>query len=197
LHVRFTKFCIATYAIRNIYANSEAECGYSDAEYSAIIRTVAAASHVLDWALSLSPVSKDRLRYLGDFGFATLSFCAFFVLQAVQAFRSANLDVDELLDTVEDISLLMTELAMDQKHTPAVYGKSLLLLLAKIRDPDARQNDDDVAGSQDFAVSNAISRKGLLSATRGLSGNEPSTFATFIGGQTWDFIALFPDLLRT
>jgi hypothetical protein len=168
--------------------------GLLPAEKDAIAKCVEAASQLLAWALDLGPVSKDRLRYLGDFGFVMLSFCAFFILQAFQAFGPAIPQSDDYLDIVEDAAQLMTELAMDSKHAPAVYGKSILLLLAKVRDPSLSQPQfDNIAdASQESTVSNARSRNGTLSDTQGLVGHEPSSF---VPDQTWDFTSLFPDML--
>jgi hypothetical protein len=193
-HIRFTQFCITTYSIRPIKVVSDEADGLLPAQKDAIARCVEAASQLLAWALDLGPVSKDRLRYMGDFGFVTLSFCAFFILQAFQAFGPAIPQSDDYLDIVEDAAQLMTELAMDSKHAPSVYGKSILLLLAKVRDPNLSQPqfDHNVYASQESTASNMRSRNGVLSDTQGLLGHEPSSF---VPDQTWDFTSLFPDML--
>ena len=173
--------------------NTDGPDGLLPAQKDAIAKCVESASQLLAWALDLGPVSKDRLRYLGDFGFVMLSFCAFFILQAFQAFGPEIPESDDHLDIVEDSAQLMIELAMDSKHAPAVYGKSILLLLAKLRDSNLSQSQaDNVNVSQESAASNTRSRNGTLLDTPGLVGHEPSSY---VPDQTWDFTSLFPDML--
>jgi hypothetical protein len=192
-YIRFTQFCIATYSIRPLKVSGERPDSLFPAQKEAIANCVEAASHVLAWALDLGPASKDRLRYLCDFGFVMLSFCAFFILQAFQAFGPTIPHNDEYLDTVAEAAQLMTELAMDLKHAPAVYGRSILLLLEKMRDRDARQSQLDGNNlSQSSAISNARPINGRISDTRGIVGHDPSSF---VPDQTWDFTSLFPDML--
>jgi hypothetical protein len=191
-HTRFTQFCITTYAIRRIKVDECWTMGLLPAQKDAVAKCVEAASHVLVWALDLGPVAKDRLRYLCDFGFVMLSFCAFFILQSFQAFGPAIPSSEEYLDTVAEAAQLMTELAMDSKHAPAVYGRSILALLEKVRDPDAKQSQlDGNNPSRGSAVSNR-SRGGMVSDTQSVVGHDPSSF---VPDQTWDFTSLFPDML--
>lgn len=192
-HIRFTQFCITTYSIRPLDVSADRPAGLLPAQKEAIANCVEAASQVLAWALDLGPASKDRLRYLYDFGFVMLSFCGFFILQAFQAFGSAIPQSDEYLDTVAEAAQLMTELAMDSKHAPAVYGRSILLLLEKVKDPNTRQSQLDSNNlSQGSAISNVRSRNGTISDTQGFIGHNPSSF---VPDQTWDFTSLFPDML--
>lgn len=190
-HIRFTQFCITTYSIRPLEINEYGTDHLLPAQKEAIAECIKAASQVLVWALDLGPVSKDRLRYLGDFGFVMLSFCAFFILQASQAFGPAIPDGDEYFDTTEEAAQLMIELATDSRHAPAVYGKSILLLLKKFRDPGLGQSQIDGNNASQDSVR---SRSGMISDTQGFVGHEPSTF---VPDQIWGFTSLFPDMLRT
>ena len=174
--------------------NAYTSLGRLPAEKDAVAKCVESASHLLAWALDLGPVSKDRLRYLGDFGFVMLSFCAFFILQVFQAFGPAIPQSDDHLDVVEDAAQLMIELAMDSKHAPAVYGKSILLLLGKVRDssPSQPQLDNNANASQESKASNPRSIFRTLSDTQGILGHKPSAF---VPDQAGDFASLFPDML--
>jgi len=151
------------------------------------------ASHVLAWALDLGPASKDRLRYFSDFGFVMLSFCAFFILQAFQAFSPAisTITSDEWLATVTEAAQLMAELAIDSKHAPAVYGRSILHLLEKVTSPERQSQLDNVNLSQGSTASNSRSMDWFRKNVEGLE-NESSAF---VPDQTWDFASLFPDML--
>lgn len=192
-HIRFAQFCITTYSIRPLQINEHGTDGLLPTQKEAIAKCVEAASHVLAWALDLGPASKDRLRCLYDFGFVMLSFCAFFILQAFQAFGAAIPRSDEYIDVVAEAAQLMTELAIDSKHAPDVYGRSILLLLDKVTSPEARQSQFDSNNlSQASAISNARSMNGMISDTQGVVGHDPSTF---VPDQTWDFTSLFPDML--
>ena len=141
LHICFVQFCITTYSLRPFKLHRSG--GLLPAQKEAVKSCVTSASHVLTWALDLGPASKDRLRYLHDFGFVILSFCAFFILQAYQAFGPEITQADDYLDTVAEAAQLMIELAIDPKHAPAVYGSSVLLLLEKVTNPELRQSQAD------------------------------------------------------
>ena len=133
------------------------------------------ASQVLTWALDLGPASKDRLRYLNDLGFVMLSFCAFFILQAFQAFGSAVPQSSDYLDTVAEAAQLMIELAMDSKHAPAVYGRSILTRLARVREANLGQAQ---AGSNTAFTSHSLlnsrPRNGSILDSLSLVGHDPS-----------------------
>ena len=120
-----------------------------------------------------------------------LSFCAFFTLQAFQAFGPAIPDSDEHLATVTEASQLMTELAIDAKHAPAVYGRSILLLLDKVTSPEARQLQLE---SHNLSQGSVVSRSmnWIMSDAEGVVGHDSSSF---VPDQTWDFSSLFPDML--
>lgn len=122
-----------------------------------------------------------------------LSFCAFFILQAFQAFGPTIPNGDDYLDIVADTAQLMTELAIDSKHAPSVYGKSILLLLEKIKDPNGNQSQQDNGNaSQESTFSVLRARIGVVSDTQSVVGHDPSSF---VPDQTWDFTSLFPDML--
>jgi hypothetical protein len=190
-HIRFVQFCITTYSIRPLKITEHGTDDFLPAQKEAIAKCVEAASHVLAWALDLGPASKDRLRYLCDFGFVMLSFCAFFTLQAFQAFGPAMPHSDEHLATVTETTQLMNELAIDSKHAPAVYGRSIMLLLEKVTSPEVRQSQLD---SNNLSQGSAVSRSmnWMMSDTEGVVGYDSSSF---VAEQTWDFSSLFPDML--
>jgi hypothetical protein len=193
LRVRFVQFCITTYSIRPLKFNENGIDGLLPAQKEAIAMCAEGASNVLAWLLDLELANKDRLRYLYDFGFVMLSFCAFFILQACQAFGSAIPRGDEYIHVVAKASQLMVELAIDPKHAPAVYGHSILLLLDKVTSPDARRSQVDSNNiSQASAVSDARSTNGIITDTGGGIELDPSSF---VPDQTLDFTSLFPDML--
>jgi hypothetical protein len=130
----------------------------------------------LNWALDVGPVVKDRLRYLSDFSFATLSFSAFFILQAVRAFGPVITHATHYLQIVSDAAKLMIDLSKDAHQPSAEYGRAILKELEVVKEglgmladnPEGRMN------------------KGSL-------GGEATT--VFVREKVTDFASLFPDII--
>jgi hypothetical protein len=194
-HIRFTQFCITMYSIRPLKVSADGADGFLPAQKDAIARCVEVASQVLTWALDLGPASKDRLRYMSDLGFVMLSFCAFFILQAFRAFGSAIPRSGDYLHTVAEAAQLMIELAVDSKHAPSVYGRSILSRLAQVREPNPGQAQLGSKTAFTPAVSTLVSSRPQVGTTLdrlSFVGHDPFSF---VQDQTLDFSSLFPAML--
>ncbi|KAE8442670.1 hypothetical protein EG329_002968 [Mollisiaceae sp. DMI_Dod_QoI] len=129
-HGRFTRFCIASYAIKCLNIPSE---GPTDLQRSQIQRCVSCANNVLEFPLSRGPIEKDNLRYVDDAACIMVSFCCIFILSACQAFPSIIPNISECLDNVTDAGHLMVELSINQNHKPHIQGLFLLKRVETLR----------------------------------------------------------------
>jgi hypothetical protein len=136
-HYRFTRFCISTYATRNIPHPSVSRTGIlagspsshpsiSQNQAQSLFKSVSAASSCCDLMLQLSPLAKDASRYIADFGFVMISFCCLYVIQACELFGLSYPTLNQHLRKVELAAQLMLELATDSRHSPALYGEWIL-----------------------------------------------------------------------
>ena len=112
------------------------------------------ALSILDWTLDLSPVSKDGLRYMSDFGFVLLAFAALFIIQVHQTIKPVLADMDGGLEKVMALSDLMIDLAVSSTHCPAQLGRSLQRRVVQARQETEKRavqgpGRDDTNGNYD------------------------------------------------
>ncbi|KUJ11090.1 uncharacterized protein LY89DRAFT_739303 [Mollisia scopiformis] len=192
-HGRFTRFCLASYAIKCLRISSE---GLTQLQRSQLQRCVSCANHVLEFPLTRGTIEKDNLRYVDDAACIIVSFCCVFLLSACQAFPSELVNVSECLENVTDAANLMVELAINQDHKPHYQGSFLLkrvetlkaaLEMSRLHE----QHEPNVTDNSDVRLSPAATgenSKLLLEGfdqlfhEDGLFGLEP----------IWDFSMLFP-----
>ncbi|KAL3443907.1 hypothetical protein BJX65DRAFT_297983 [Aspergillus insuetus] len=93
--------------------------------YIATGESLDAARDFLHWIGSLSPISKDRLRYLTDFAFVLMAYVCLYVLRALQGNVVLPDNEDELLKLVLDVAALMKSLGARADTRPTVYGHAL------------------------------------------------------------------------
>lgn len=101
-------------------------------QQEAVRKSVDAAASFCGFGLELGPLSKDTLRYMGDFGFVMISFSCIFIVQACEIFGSTIPEIMQYLHVVEETALLMSELAINSNHGPSVYGRSIIARLGKL-----------------------------------------------------------------
>lgn len=129
-HGRFTRFCIASYAIKCLRISSQ---GVTPLQRSQIQRCVNCANHVLDFPLGRGPIQKDNLRYVDDAACIMISFCCIFILSACQSFSSIIPNISECLDNVTDAGHLMVELSINPDHKPHIQGTFILKRVETLR----------------------------------------------------------------
>lgn len=133
-HYHHTRFCISTYALRSY----QLPMGSPSAnKRESVKRCVDLAICMLRSIQGLSPVSKDRLRYISDFGFVMMAYPCLFILQAYQTATLLLPDEERDRDfgVVSSIANLMVGLALNSNHCSAVYGSSLQNRVASLRLP--------------------------------------------------------------
>ncbi|KAJ0416909.1 hypothetical protein BJY00DRAFT_316466 [Aspergillus carlsbadensis] len=113
-HYFFTRFHLLTHLV-----------GETGEPYIATGESLDAARDFLQWLGSLSPISKDRLRYLTDFAFVLMAYVCLYVLRALQGNVVLPDNQDELLKLVQDVAALMRSLGARADTRPTVYGHAL------------------------------------------------------------------------
>jgi hypothetical protein len=113
-HYFFTRFHLLTHLVNE-----------SGQPYIATGESLDAARDFLHWIGSLSPISKDRLRYLTDFAFVLMAYVCLYVLRALQGNVVLPDNEDELLKLVHDVAALMRSLGARADTRPTVYGHAL------------------------------------------------------------------------
>ncbi|KIX99669.1 uncharacterized protein Z520_04304 [Fonsecaea multimorphosa CBS 102226] len=136
-HFRYARFCIISYTLRFIQGSTG---NLSSSERESVKQCVQYALEILDWALHLSPVSKDALRYMSDFGFVMIAFVALFVVQVHQHVKPAYAEMEDALDRVEAFSQLMADLAISPNHCTAQLARSLKRRVSQIRQHERRES---------------------------------------------------------
>lgn len=90
-----------------------------------IAHSVNAGYNVLKAVLQLSPVHKESIRYVADFGFVQLSYCCLSILQTYQKlgnFLGQQIDVSAGMLLIEKAAKFLEVIAIDSNHGPAAYG---------------------------------------------------------------------------
>ncbi|KAL4954207.1 hypothetical protein BDW69DRAFT_194206 [Aspergillus filifer] len=113
-HYFFTRFHLLIYLL--------SETGEP---YIATGESLDAARDFLHWIGSLSPISKDRLRYLTDFAFVLMAYVCLYVLRALQGNIVLPDNENELLKLVHDVAALIKSLGARADTRPTVYGHAL------------------------------------------------------------------------
>ncbi|KIW93703.1 uncharacterized protein Z519_05017 [Cladophialophora bantiana CBS 173.52] len=135
-HFRYARFCITSYALRFIQVSTG---NLSGSERESVKQCVQYALEILDWALHLSPVSKDTLRYMSDFGFVMIAFVALFVIQVHDRVQPVYAELKDALNRVDALSKLMADLAVSPNHCTAQLARSLKQRLSQMRQPECRE----------------------------------------------------------
>ncbi|OAP56496.1 hypothetical protein AYL99_09675 [Fonsecaea erecta] len=129
-HFRYARFCIISYTLRFVQGSAG---NLSGSERESVKQCVQYALDIIEWALHLSPVSKDALRYMSDFGFVMIAFVALFVVQVHQHVKPVYSELKDVLDRVEALSELMADLAFSPNHCTALLARSLRRRALQIR----------------------------------------------------------------
>jgi hypothetical protein len=96
--------------------------------YIAMNETLDAAQDFLQWFKDLSPVSKDRLRYLCDFAFVLMVHVCLCVIRALRGGLVLPKCREEFLELVQDAAVLMQSFSARADTRPAIYGFALVAM---------------------------------------------------------------------
>lgn len=163
-HFRFTRFCISTFATRTVHHQSTTASSFTRSAINSslpritaaitnsVLKSAEVASYCCDFMLDLSPLQKDSCRYIADFGFAMISFCCLYIINAFELFGSRHATLGTYIRKVEQSARLMIELSVGSNSCPKTYGE---WILARIENLEARNL---VSISKDGTDAGLISR---------------------------------------
>lgn len=120
---RCARFNIHSYTTRYIRNSPE---GLTPLQKDQVRRCVVYATGVLDWPLNLSPIQKDRFRYVSESADIMISFCCLFIIASCQTFTSSIPNIFESLDKVIAAAQLIMDLAPDVDHNKHIQGSLIL-----------------------------------------------------------------------
>ncbi|KAL3476623.1 hypothetical protein BJX99DRAFT_270292 [Aspergillus californicus] len=132
-HFYFTRFHLLTHLV-----NEAGEI------YVAMNESLGAAQDFLQWIKDLSPISKDRLRYLCDFAFVLMAYVCLYVLRALQSGVVLPGNPKGFLQLVQDAASLMQSLGARADTRPVIYGGALVVMC---RQYQASQTDGASSGA--------------------------------------------------
>ena len=199
-HFRFTRFCISTFATRTVHHQSLATTGLTDGESSpspakisaaitlSVLKSAHIASHCCDFMLDLSPLQKDSLRYIADFGFAMISFCCLYIINAFELFGSRHAVINNYIRKVEQAAHLMVELSVGSNNCPRVYGEWILARVEALEAGSLTSVSRDARGSGLLSElhahrhSSADSQEPVLQAENEDGGAQPQPNRVWVSG---------------
>ncbi|OAL46521.1 hypothetical protein IQ07DRAFT_153692 [Pyrenochaeta sp. DS3sAY3a] len=120
-HLNFTHFQLYT---------SLVSCDSSKTLYD-VLRHIELAQAFLSHTTSASPILRDRLRYMCDFGFVMISYVCFFLLRMYLAEETHGFYGIASLQTVADAAQMMKSFNSNTTSRPAIYGCILQRLYEK------------------------------------------------------------------
>ncbi|KAL2811627.1 hypothetical protein BJX63DRAFT_422301 [Aspergillus granulosus] len=91
----------------------------------AVAESLDAAQDFLQCIRGLSPIAKDRLRYLGDFAFVLMAYVSLYILRALSSNVTSPGRKAEFLQLVNELGVMMQSLGPQTDTHPCVYGVAL------------------------------------------------------------------------
>ncbi|OJI95833.1 hypothetical protein ASPVEDRAFT_119842 [Aspergillus versicolor CBS 583.65] len=91
----------------------------------AVAESLDAAHDFLQSMRGLSPIAKDRLRYMGDFGFVLMAYGCLYVLRALESNTIVPARRVGFLQLVDELGALMQSLGPQTNTRPSVYGVAI------------------------------------------------------------------------
>ncbi|KAG8157137.1 hypothetical protein KVR01_013127 [Diaporthe batatas] len=122
-HFHFMRFQLCTFPARSAVGSA----------LGARAESLEAAQEFIRCMTALSPISKERLRYMCDYGFVMVAYACVFVIRSIAAAAEAVLagaQRRKLLDAVMDAAALMQSYSANKGTRPSVYGYALDRLCA-------------------------------------------------------------------
>ncbi len=137
--------------------------------------SVQAAHHFCKLLLTVGPAARDSARYTGDFGFVMISFSCLFIIEACKLYPTVVENSGRILATVEEIALLIKELAINQSHGPYLQGNIILQKLHELEKQDQIEPSNSEAPVAPFSY-------------------EAGDVEGFVMDPIWDLLNFFPDI---
>jgi hypothetical protein len=140
-HYRFTRFCVATYVVRFVHQSTveqmaEASPDRNQSPATSLMiellqQSMEAGMALCTLPLELSPIQKDLARYIPHLAFAMLAFPCYFVMRAAEVPGIPIATTKESFSNIKKVAETFCEMAADEFHFAAIYGKAILEELTK------------------------------------------------------------------
>jgi hypothetical protein len=164
-HYRFTRFCIATFVTRFFHLSALEHISDGSRDQTPtppttvmlelLLQTMQAAMALCTQPLELSPIQKDIARYIPHLAFAMLAFPCFFVIRAAEIPGIPIATVREYFIDIKRTANIFCEVAADEYHCAALYGKAILQELVRVEDA-LQQRSVKMMASVQTSMPNAI-----------------------------------------
>ena len=133
---RYTKFHISTYVTRSLYT-AVSESLQSHGRSSRLValtpplielfaQSIEAATKFSRFYIDLDPLLSETSRYVSAISFAKVAFACLYVIMASEVLAGPDLNLNGHLDTVREVAVGMSEIAVDQSAPPKVYADKIL-----------------------------------------------------------------------
>jgi hypothetical protein len=139
-HYRLTRFNVATYVTRFFHLSAmeqmaSAQHDQLPANFPMMIElllgSMQAAMAISTLPLELSPIQLDLARYIPHLAFTMLTFPCYFVIRASEIPGVPRSTIDKYFSDIKRVGQIFCELAADESHCAAIYGKAILEELSK------------------------------------------------------------------
>ncbi|KIW73779.1 hypothetical protein PV04_01871 [Phialophora macrospora] len=138
-HFQSTRFCISTFGTRYILEKTRSaldedmpsQPGLAQVARESVLKSVKAAHACSRCLVDIPPLRRENTRYMAEFGYALISFCCLYIIQAYELFGSALPTLGSYLTSVEEVATFMTEMAVANNTAPRLYGASVMRQLRR------------------------------------------------------------------
>jgi hypothetical protein len=138
-HFQSTRFCISTFGTRYILEKTRSaldedipsQTGLAQVARESLLKSVKAAHACSRCLVDIPPLRRENTRYMAEFGYALISFCCLYIIQAYELFGSALPTLGSYLTSVEEVATFMTEMAVANNTAPRLYGASVMRQLRR------------------------------------------------------------------
>lgn len=139
-HFQSTRFCISSFGTRYILEKTRSAFDQEFASRSAlshlaresVLKSVQAAHACSRCLVDISPLRRENIRYMAEFGYAVVAFCCLYLIQAYEFFGTALPMSKSYMASVEEVATFMTEMAVANNTAPRLYGNSILRQLKRV-----------------------------------------------------------------
>lgn len=139
-HFESTRFCISSFGTRYILEKTRSAFDQEFTSRSAlshlaresVMKSVHAAHACSRCLVDISPLRRETVRYMGEFGYAFVAFCCLYLIQAYEFFGTALPMSNSYMVSVEEVATFMTEMAVANNTAPRLFGNSILRQLRRV-----------------------------------------------------------------
>ncbi|KIW13307.1 hypothetical protein PV08_08495 [Exophiala spinifera] len=132
-HFQATRFFISAFATRYILEKDRTAAVVEESTSSrgkilsplgreSVVKSFQAAHAFSRCLVDISPLRRENVRYMGEFGYALIAFCCLYLVQLYEFFGTALQLPESYMTSVEEVAAFMREMAIANNITPRLYG---------------------------------------------------------------------------